>query len=78
MNDAAELRSMLFETMRGLKDGELDVEKAKAINETAQTIINSAKVEVDYIKTAGGKSRFLDQTALPNGVTAIRQNRLAG
>ena len=78
MNDAAELRSMLFETMRGLKDGELDVEKAKAINETAQTIINSAKVEVDYIKTAGGKSKFLDQNALPNGVTAIRQNRLAG
>lgn len=78
MNDVTELRAVLFETMRGLKDGNVDVERAKAINDTAQTIINSAKVEVDYVKASGGQSAFLsDKPQLPNGVVGIRQHRIA-
>lgn len=46
------LRETLFDTLRGLQDPKvkLDVERAKAINATAQTIINSIKVEIDYAR----------------------------
>lgn len=47
------LRNIMFETLRGIKDGSVDIDKAKAINDTAQTIINSAKVEVDFVKATG-------------------------
>jgi|GEM_PF-2327127 len=52
-NDITELRSILFDTLRGLKDKSIDIEHAKAINDTAQVIVNSAKVEVDYAKNTG-------------------------
>jgi dihydrodipicolinate synthase/N-acetylneuraminate lyase len=58
-NDITELRTHLFDTLRGLKDGSMKLETAQAINETAQTIINSAKVEVDHMKVAGGCSGFI-------------------
>ncbi len=32
----------------------MDIDRAKAINDVAQTIINSAKVEVDALKIIGG------------------------
>lgn len=48
-----EMRSTLFEVIRGLKDGSIKPETAKAINETSQTIINSIKVELDYVKITG-------------------------
>lgn len=49
-----DLRETLFETMQALKDGKIDIEKAKAISDIGQVIINSAKVEVDFVKQAGG------------------------
>lgn len=52
-NDIGALRAALFETLNGLKDGSINVEKARAINETCQTIIISAKVEVDYARATG-------------------------
>lgn len=52
-DDTATLRKHLFDTLAGLKDKSIDIEHAKAINETAQTIINVAKVEVDYMKVTG-------------------------
>jgi hypothetical protein len=36
-----------------LKDGDMELEKAKAIGDLAQVVINSAKVEVDFIKATG-------------------------
>lgn len=56
MNDITELREILFQTMRALKnqDSDMDIERAKVIADTAQTIINSAKVEVDFVRAAGG------------------------
>ena len=60
MSDYNELNDVLFATLRDLKDRETpDLERARAISEIAQTIINAAKVNVDYIKTAGkGRSDF--------------------
>lgn len=52
----ADLRTTLADTIRDLRDPKSDmtVEKAKAINDLSQTIINSAKVEVDALKVMGG------------------------
>jgi hypothetical protein len=60
------LRTELFATLRGLRTGEVKIEQAKAVSDLAQTIINSAKVEVDAIRATGGKgsSRFLPNTPL--------------
>ena len=54
-NTMSDLRNHLFETLEGLKDKEqpLELERAKAVCEVAQTIINSAKVEVDAAKAIG-------------------------
>lgn len=55
-NKIQDLRDHLFATIEGLMDEHkpLDVERARAVAEVAQTIINSAKVEVDYLRAVGG------------------------
>ena len=45
-----DLRNHLFDALQLLKDGKIDVSQAKAISDLSQTIINSAKVEVDYLR----------------------------
>lgn len=57
-NDITELRSVLFDTLRDLrnKDAAIDIERVDAINDIAQTIIQSAKVEVDHMRVTGGAS----------------------
>ncbi len=58
-NDISALRDILFESLRALKKGATaeDIALAKAKSELAQTIINSAKVEVDYIRVSGGDNQ---------------------
>lgn len=78
----SDLRDGLFEAMQMLKDGKLTVEQAKAISEMSQVVINSAKVEVDYIKANnGGETPFLESIGngnLPAGVVSVTRHRLAG
>lgn len=54
-NKIEDLRNHLFETIERLKDDEdtIDIDRAKAINEVARTVIASAKVEVDYLEAVG-------------------------
>jgi len=58
-NDITAMRSVLFDTLRALgdKDKPMDIERAAAIKDVAQVIINSAKVEVDALKIIGGTGR---------------------
>ncbi len=51
-NRIEDLRNHLFATIEALSDQEepMDLDRAKAISEVAQTIINSAKVEVEFLK----------------------------
>ncbi|WP_242540133.1 hypothetical protein [Trinickia mobilis] len=59
----------------------MEIERAKAVAEVAQVIINSAKVEVEHLKVTGGKGTgFIADTQpqLPNGITGITKHRLAG
>ncbi len=81
--DITELRAQLFATLAGVKDGTVDLDRARAVNEIGKTIVDTARVEVDYLKaTGGGESSFLDTTIgsgnLPNGITGVVRHRLAG
>ena len=52
-NKIQDLRDHLFETIELLKDSEsnhMTIEKAKAIAGISQVIINTAKLEIDFIK----------------------------
>lgn len=69
-NNIDDLRDHLFETIERLKDKDepMDLERAKTIAEVSQTIINSAKVEVDLLKHVGGEAGsplFVKPKALP-------------
>ena len=57
-NKIEDLRNHLFATLEALldKDKPLEIERAAAIAKTAQVIVNSAKVEVDYLKTTGDRT----------------------
>lgn len=52
-NKMQDLRNHLFETIELLLDDEskLSVDKAKAIADVAQVIVNTAKVEIEFIRT---------------------------
>lgn len=57
MKNIEALRDHLFNTLQALTDDNkpMEIERAKAVAEIAQVIINSAKVEVEHLKVAGGK-----------------------
>lgn len=66
-----DLRDHLFATLEALSDEEkpMDIERAKAMCSTAQTIIDSARVEVKYIEVTGQgeekAKRFFDDEKRP-------------
>lgn len=66
MNNIDKLREHLFETLDDLKKSDKpNIERAKAVCEVAGKIIDTAKVEVDYLKVAGGRgSGFIPQGLL--------------
>ena len=53
-NKIEDFRDHLFETIEKVKSGEMDTKTATAITNASAQIINSAKVEVDFIKAMGG------------------------
>jgi hypothetical protein len=78
-----DLRARLFDAIDGVRAGTMDVDKARMVSEIAQVIVNTAKVEVEYLRTTGGgESSFIDTAIgagnLPPGITGIRQHRLKG
>lgn len=52
-NNLDEVRDILLDTMRALKAGTVDPDAAAGIRDLGQTLINSAKVEVDFLKVTG-------------------------
>ena len=82
-----DLRAALFETLESVKNGSMDLDKARAINDIGKTLIDSAKVEVQYLQAIGGagESSFIapdesgdGQGALPPGIVGITRHRLQG
>ena len=49
-NNISALRTTLFDTLQAVKSGEMDIDRARAVSDIAQTIINTAKAEIDYAK----------------------------
>lgn len=87
MNDITELRAHLFETLRALKDKEkpMDIDRARAISQVAGTLIDSARVEVEFLRVTGGDrgTGFVPvpeekPEALPSGIVGITKHRIKG
>lgn len=78
----AALRAELFNTLRAVKAGTLPLDQARAVNEIAKTLVDTAKVEVAYIAaTGGGESGFIEPEPAPrlgNGITGVVRHRLQG
>lgn len=55
-NRIEDLRNHLFATIEALldEDNPMDIARAKAVSNAAQALINSAKVEVDFLRVTGG------------------------
>lgn len=76
-NKIEDLRNHLFEALEDLKDKDkpMEIERAKMVSEVAQTIINSAKVEVDLLKTTGGTttSGFFPEEPRTTGLSQVKR-----
>jgi hypothetical protein len=55
------LRTELLATLADLRNREqpMDVDRARAVAHVASVLVDTAKVEVDYLKQIGEGSRFL-------------------
>lgn len=81
-----DLRRRLFETIDGVRTGAVTLDQARTISELSQVIVNTAKVEVDYVRAtdAASRSPFLEAPrtpALPGAATdtpAEPGNAIAG
>lgn len=79
------LRTALLDTLAAMRDRDhpMDVDRARAVAQVASVLVDTARVENDYLKITGqDRSEFLGQpdapAVLPNGITAITRHRLAG
>ncbi len=84
-NDIVELRGHLFDTLRAVKAGTMDTDRARAINQVAAVIVDTARVEIEHTKAIGNKvaSPFLlpqdtTEKSTPTGVLRVTQHRMAG
>ena len=72
-NNVDKLREILFETLGDLKNKQnpMDIDRAKAISDVAQTIINTAKVEIEHAKVTGSThtTRFLTDNQKQSDLT---------
>lgn len=63
MSTITDMREHLMQTLAALRDREnpMDVDRARAVAQVAGVLVDSAKVEVDYIKATGatGDSLFI-------------------
>lgn len=69
-----DLRDALFDVIAGVRDGSVPLDKAKAVAELTQVIVNSSKVEVEFLRATNGKGatsgflgRQLPEPAAPDG-----------
>lgn len=73
----SDLRKHLFDAIQGVRDGSMDIEKAKTVAELSKAVVDSAKVEVDFMKVrgeSGSGTGFVPEE--PKEITAPGQPRL--
>lgn len=67
-NSIDDLRNHLFETIEALKDADnpMDIDRAKAVANVSEKILDSAKVELKFMElTDSAASAFLDADQRP-------------
>lgn len=87
----SELRQQLLDTLKDLRNREnpMEPDRARAVAQVASVLVDTAKVEVDYLKATGqDRAGFLEEPAqittdsssagMPNGITSITRHRLNG
>lgn len=80
--DISELRAQLFAAITGVRNGTLDVDRARAVNDIGKTLVDTARVELDYLKiTDGSESAFIAPAQkglgnLPAGIVGRTIHRL--
>lgn len=91
-NNITTLRETLFATIEGIRNKTIDLDTARAINEVSKTVVDTARVEVDFIRATGQAeaTSFLTPeepklpeppakpAELPNGITSITRHHLRG
>lgn len=86
-NNISTVRLHLLDTLADLRNREnpMEVERARAVADVARVLVDSAKVEVDFIKASGATgSDFMQPdeghegapAQLPNGITGIRRHQI--
>ncbi|WP_244807949.1 hypothetical protein [Caballeronia zhejiangensis] len=84
-NNISTVRQHLLDTLADLRNREnpMEVERARAVADVARVLVDSAKVEVEFIKASGATgSDFMQpddeekQAQLPNGITGIRRHQI--
>lgn len=68
MRTIENLRESLFDTLDGVKNGTIDADRSSAICEIAKCIIDTARTEIELVKTIGamngsGFIKLLDSKA---------------
>lgn len=81
MSNITELRAHLMATLASLRDRDnpMEPDRARAIAQVAGVLVDTARVEIDYLKATGqDESRFLDTTggerALPDATAQGAHN----
>jgi hypothetical protein len=78
----ADVRELLMGTLRDLRDRKnpMELDRARTVAQVATVLVDTARVENDYLKITGQeRSEFLDTStpavhALPNGGTPSANN----
>lgn len=86
-----QLREHLLATLADLRNREnpMEPDRARAVAQVASVLVDTAKVEVDYLRATGQeRAGFLEEPAqitsdasgagLPNGISSITRHRLKG
>ena len=69
-----QLRTHLMETLSSLRDrnNPMEPDRARAVAQVASVLVDTAKVEIDYLKATGqDTSNFIDGLKAPETVAAI-------
>jgi hypothetical protein len=86
-----QLREHLLATLADLRDRQnpMEPDRARAVAQVASVLVDTAKVEVDYLKATGqDRAGFLEEApqitsdastaGLPNGISSITRHRIKG
>jgi len=74
-----DLRAALFETLRAVRAGSIDLDKARMVNEIAKTLIDSGRAEIELARVTDrdpGTQFLHGQAAAGNGIAGVTRHLL--